>query len=491
MTLGSDISRLTPAASARQQTIPHSPDHIRRRGNPYTAEEALEFSRRAMPTLMSLARNGVVFTNAFSPSNLCAPARVGVLTGCLQNRFGLYQNSDVIATGIPERTALAARLQKAGYATGFIGKWHAGPRDMTLPAQGAGREGSVVEAAHPLRHGFDYYFGYNHHQCPFYDSEQIWENRKYTGKQTQYNTELFTDKALAFMKKSEESGRPFFVQISYHAVHGPLVPHAPDRYFSKFKSSSFALQNFYSHVYAVDQAIGAIRDAFGSGWDNTLLIFCGDNGAPTDVNYPLPGNAPHRGHKGTFLLGGVRVPLMMHWPRGIRGGQTRRELVSTLDSMPTALEAATVPPPAGVDGRSVLPLLQGKATKVHDHLIGAGIHARSWGFLRETTIGEGNPERRREESPGAWIITDGNYLLRFVTATPAGLFKDVPDGAPAAYELYDLREDPLETMNLYDKLPQVAEKLKAVFARQTSSYPPPSKWRRDRWVEMMSASSPR
>jgi arylsulfatase A-like enzyme len=175
----------------------------------------------------------------------------------------------------------------------------------------------------------------------------------------------------------------------------------------------------------------------------------------------------------------------MHWPAGMRGGQRRSELVSVLDAMPTALDAAGVEAPRDLDGHSVLPLTSGKARKVHDHLLWAGIHARSWGFLRGTTIGEGNPERRREESPGAWVVTDGRYLLRFVTTIPAGLFKDVADGAPAAYELYDLREDPLERMNLYDKLPQVARELRTVYEKQAASWPPPSKWRKDRWREMV------
>jgi hypothetical protein len=133
----------------------------------------------------------------------------------------------------------------------------------------------------------------------------------------------------------------------------------------------------------------------------------------------------------------------------------------------------------------VLPLLAGRAQAVHDRLFWAGIHARSWGFLGGTTIGTGNPERRREESPGAWVITDGRYVLRHVTAIPAGLFKDVPDGRPAGYELYDLREDPLEQKNLTEQLPQVVQELRAAFYKEARSFPPPARWRADRWREMM------
>ncbi len=160
-----------------------------------------------------------------------------------------------------------------------------------------------------------------------------------------------------------------------------------------------------------------------------------------------------------------------------------------LDIMPTALEAAGVRAPGDLDGRSLLPLLAGKATKVHDHLLWAGIHARAWGFTRETTMGEGNPERRREESPGAWVVTDGRYLLRFVTQIPAGLFKEVPDGQSAHYELYDLREDPLESRNLYTQVPHVAEPLKLVFMRQAMNLQPQTRWSQDRWRQMMPADN--
>jgi hypothetical protein len=75
--------------------------------------------------------------------------------------------------------------------------------------------------------------------------------------------------------------------------------------------------------------------------------------------------------------------------------------------------------------------------------------------------------------------------LRFVTTTPAGLYREAPEGVPARYELYDLREDPGELSNLYTQLPQVAHAMERAFREQTKSLPPPTKWRRDRWEEMM------
>jgi uncharacterized sulfatase len=477
-------------------------DFVRRRGLAYSPEEAIEMAGRAMPCLSELARGGAVFSNAFSPSNLCSPARAGTLMGRMQIRDGLYQNTDVERTGVTRGRVLAARLQKAGYATGFIGKWHAGRRDESLrqrvmkksgltPQQReaeirkTGYLGAVAPEHHPLNNGFDYYFGYNRWECPFYNSEHIWENWTYTGLQERYNTELFTAKALDFINGARKQGKPFFVELAFHAVHGPLKPQAPDPYFRKFPSKCYQLSNFYAHVNAVDEAVAAIRAALGAEWRNTLLLFCADNGAPSGGETPLPGNAPYAGHKGMFVQGGFRIPMLAHWPAGLPpGGEARKEIVSMLDLMPTALDAAGVPAPGDLDGRSLLPLLRGQAKSVHEHLLWAGIHARAWGFRGETVIG-GDAPRRREESPGAWVATDGRYLLRFVTTTPAGLFQDQPGGAPPHYELFDVLEDPGERRDLYRQIPQVAKRLQEAYFSQAKEFPPPTAWRRDRWREMV------
>jgi len=483
-------------------------EYLAAKNVPYSAEESIDIARRAMPTIDGLARNGVVFEQAYSSSNLCSPSRAGIFTGQSPNRFGVYNNIDFLKTGLPRGTILAEKLQRAGYATAMIGKYHVGTRDESI-RQAAFRErgmtpgdlaklpqaerqnferhggyvGSIIEDHHPLNYGFDYYFGYNHHECPFYDSEHIWENRTFTGVQKRYNTELFADKAIEFAKKSRGEGKPFFVEVAFHAVHGPLQPKAPDRYFERFPSKSYELSNFYAHVNAVDSAVAAIRAAMGPDeWRNTLFMFTADNGAPVSLQTPPPGNAPHRGHKGNYLLGGIRVPLLVHWPEKIRTARSVKTLASSMDLMPTALEAAGVAAPTNLDGKSLLPAATGAAPKPR-HLRWAGIHARAWGYTRETTIGEFN--QRREESPGAWAVTDGAFLLRFTGTTIPGLFSDLPDGAPPKLELFDLREDPGESKDIAAQLPQVVTRLKKIHEDEARTLPPPPVWRRDRWEELM------
>ncbi len=487
--------------------------YLRKHKVAYDDEQPLEFARRAMPTIMKLADSGVVFTNAHAASNLCAPSRAGVLTATRPSRFGVYINIDLEEVGFPEGSVIAERLQTAGYATGMIGKWHAGARDESLrqavlqrhgygPGEYAkavrehpeiagevlntGYTGSVIAEHHPLNNGFDYYFGYNHFASPFYNSHWIWENFDHAGVQERYNTELFTDKALEFMKRARSEGEPFFVEVAYHAVHDDLTPKAPDQYFDKFPSESYNLTNFFAHVNAVDEGVRAILEDLDANdeLENTLFLFCSDNGAQLLLESPLPGNAPYSAHKGNYREGGHRIPMLLHWPARVNGGQRRDELVSMLDLMPTALEAAGVELPTGLDGRSLIPLVTGESNLVHQHLLWVGIHARAWGFWGETTIGEGSPHRRRNESPGAWKVSDGRYVLRFVGTTPAGLYTDAPEGIPAHYGLYDVQADPLEATNLYEQEPDIARRLEEVFAAYAGQLPAPSRWPRDRWEEI-------
>lgn len=487
---------------------------LERRAAGYAPEQALDLARRAMPTIGGLAKTGAVFTNACTPNSLCAPARCGIFTGNAPSRYGIYNNIDFNRAGLPHDSMLVRRLRDAGYATALIGKYHTGMRDEALrrgvlakhgvkpgdwprltrerraeidkETMPTGFIGSVVEEHNPLHYGFDYYFGYNHYECPFYDNWNIWENRTFTGLQKRYNTELFADKAIGFARKAIAENKPFFVHLAMHAVHGPLKPQAPARYFEQFPSPSYDLSNFFAHVNAVDHAIAAVRNSIGEQeWRNTLLMFTSDNGAPVSLGTPLPGNAPHRGHKGNYHLGGIRVPLLLHWPEGIRPSRPAA-LVSSMDLMHTAVEAAGLAPDNRRDGRSLLAVANGKARKAHDSLFWAGIHARSWGYTGETTIGPIEP--RREESPGAWAVSDGAYLLRFTGAIIPGLFKDAPDGAPARFELYDLREDPVESRDLSTQLPQVVKRLREQFAAEARTLPAPPVWRRDRWQELMSAA---
>lgn len=481
------------------------------KGQSYSSEEALAAARKAMPTMSRLTKDGILFSRAFASCAVCAPSRAGFATGIHQNRFGVYENSDVNdSRGVPPELILARRFQAAGYATAHIGKWHIGPLNDEvaravlakhgLPADTkinaldksgpvyreideAGYFGSVPDTWHPLKNGFDYYYGYNYHQSKFYDDCNVWENFTPAGRQSGYNTETFTGKALRFIDSAIQSGKPFFINVNYHAVHGPLFPNPPGKYMERFADSPALLKNFYGHIFAVDEGIRQIvEDLKAKGvLENTCIVFTSDNGAAASRDNTLPANAPHRGHKGMYTQGGVRVPLVISWPSRIQQGSRTEALVSLLDILPTAMDAAGIQAPDGLDGKSLLPLIDGKTGRIHDQLVWFGLESCSWGFTRERSL---LGENVRSREPGSWTVLTDSWILRFTGTLAKGLYKDLPDGNPAHYELYDVRNDPGEAQNILDQHPEAATPLKSIAAKQAAGLPPPVKWSRARWDEL-------
>jgi len=100
--------------------------------NGYSPELALAFSKKATPTLQKMAEEGVLFCNAYTPSNLCAPSRIGIATGIHPNRWGIYRNIDCEAHGLKPHSHLVEHLHEKGYRTAHIGKWHIGSRNRAL-----------------------------------------------------------------------------------------------------------------------------------------------------------------------------------------------------------------------------------------------------------------------------------------------------------------------------------------------------------------------
>ncbi|MRI00108.1 sulfatase-like hydrolase/transferase [Kriegella sp. EG-1] len=486
----------------------------------YSLDEALDLSKTAMPTVNKLARDGVYFTNAFTSSSLCAPSRMGIATGVMQNRFGAYTNVDAERRGIDRGNHLAQKMKDLGYQTAHIGKWHIGHFDNSM-VQSALKEnglsdtlklhqirkknpniydelikggymGSTAEQHHPLIHGFDYFYGYNYWASQFYNATNVWENKEHAGLQKEYNTDTFTNKALSFIEKQIDEDESFYVQLHYHAVHDSLEPKAPAKYFDHLKSDSYDLNNFYAHLYGVDQNIKKMIDFLKSKkeYENTIIIFSSDNGAMAGGSYdghktgsPLPGNAPYSGHKGNYYQGGIRVPLFVHWPNGIKNPSQSKHLVSALDIIPTAIDAGGGEVPNDIDGKSLLPILQdANSPEIHNQLYWAGIQSTRWGF----TINKSTKDHSDEAqfAPPAWAIIKDNYLLRFTGTLENGIYKDFMDGREPVIELYDLKNDPKERNDLVALMPDLVEEMQAVYFKETTDFKPPTTWNRSKWEEL-------
>ena len=486
-----------------------------KRTQKYTPAQAFEMVKKASPTLSRMADHGVRFNNAFACSNLCAPSRIGVATGIWPNRWGIYRNIDTEAHGFKPHTHLAEKLHAQGYATAHIGKWHMGSWDEAMlksylekhgiqnepgldywALQGkhpdiakelklAGYEGSTISKDHALNNGFDYYFGYNKWDSPFYNADNVWENHTAVGVVKEYNTDVFTEKALRFMEKNIDENKPFYVQLHYHAVHGPLEPKAPDKYFNHFNSGDFILDNFYAHIYGVDENVRRVMEFLEKKGQaqNTLFVFTSDNGGAVGGRSCLPGNAPYIGHKGMLQQGGFRVPMFFYWPGKIKTPLAKDQLVCTLDILPTVVDAAGGELPDNIDGKSLLPqILNDDSARVHDHLSIGGIHARVWGFLAETAFFTQNVSR--EKAPSGYVVADDQYILRYVTETIPNLYKDAVEGIPAHYTLYDYIKDPGERNDLSEQLPEKVQQLKEIWKRDSVSFPKPVRWDVEKWKAM-------
>ena len=381
------------------------------------------------PNIDRLAEAGVVFTNGYVSDPLCAASRAGIMTGRYQSRFGYELNPDrsdyfhSAGLPLPERT-IADYLKAAGYRTGMAGKWHLGGG----------------QPYHPLNRGFDTYYGVlpdnliRHDYWGLMDDQSAdtgaahlplsdWETNRFSG----YLTDVLTDHALAFL--NEPGDDPFFLYLSYNAVHNPLQ--APDDIIEKYRHiEDPGRRTYLAMVDSLDQNIGrVIAQLKTSGrWDNTLTFFLGDNGGHEHPRGRAD-NSPLRLGKKALFEGGIRVPFVAVWPGRWPAGETYDPMVISLDIAATPLTAAGERPPR-LDGVDLDPFIRGQ--------------------------GDGPPH-----TVLAWrVFTNGDELLFAVrsgdlkltnVAGAAGLDR-------GEIQLYNLKNDIGETRNLIGENPELVAK---------------------------------
>ena len=327
------------------------------------------------PRLDRLAAQGVRFTAAYVAAAVCSPSRAGLMTGRYPQRHGYEFNTsgrDVeIGLSTDERT-LGDLMRGAGYATGYVGKWHLGRR----PAQ------------QPLSRGFDEYFGLltggttyfaGDHPEAVLDPDRPAGTRAgreiYRGREVvevdDYLTDVFTREAVDFIDRRAGGDAPFFLVLSYNAPHTPLQATR------EYMDTVAHVEDFRTRIYAamvssVDRGVGAVVDRLAAHGvdDDTVVVFMSDNGC---VGYAAIAcsNGPFSGTKRFHLEGGIRIPFIMHWPNGLEGGQVYREPVISLDLFATfaGLAGASVDDGVVRDGVDLVPYLTGDADgRPHDVL---------------------------------------------------------------------------------------------------------------------------
>ncbi|MGQ9574701.1 MAG: sulfatase [Thermoguttaceae bacterium] len=368
------------------------------------------------PHIDSLAANGVRFTDGYVSCPVCSPTRAGLVTGRYQQRFGHEFNPgalrlDSAEFGLPlSEVTIADILKAAGYKTGMVGKWHLG-----------------ADQYHPMQRGFEEFFGFLGGAHPYLPGKAGAANAILRGTtpvdEAEYLTDAFTREALAFIDRHAKE--PFFLYLTYNAVHGPMQ--GSEKRLERFAGISDPLRRTHATMLAaLDDGVGAVLKKLRQTGieDNTLIFFISDNGGPTAVN--TSSNEPFRGFKGQVLEGGIRVPFIIQWKKVLPAGRLYQQPVTALDILPTAVAAAGAKLPADrpIDGVNLLPYLTGKIDKPpHDALYWRfGIHA---------------------------AVRQGNWKL-------------VRQGA-GPFQLYDLASDPHEDRDLSAQKPEVARQLEALW----------------------------
>lgn len=276
------------------------------------------------PNLDDLAQAGTRFTRFYTEST-CSPSRAALLTGRYAARSGFRP----VARGIPpELTTLPEALRAQGYATHHVGKWHLG---------------STRESAWPLAQGFDSSFGFLNQwslrepsdkqpvSYPTYFDPWLKRNNEPAVPFKGHLTDLLTDHTSKLIETADAT-QPWFIYHAYFAPHTPIEP--ASRFAANFPDTHAG--RYEALLQQLDESAGRILESLrASGqYDNTIIVLASDNGGP---NKARDNNAPYFGKKSTYWEGGVRVPLVIHWPQGFQPGTEIREAVTIFDLYPTLL----------------------------------------------------------------------------------------------------------------------------------------------------------
>lgn len=417
------------------------------------------------PNLDALAEGGALMTAGYCTAPQCVPSRVGLMTGQIQNEVGIGHNGSDAGAGdhtmplvYPEGSpragqpvlTIADRLGQLGYVTGFSGKWHLG--------YGVEQDNPYA----PWNRGFDEYWAGTMQNGPTnltLDGERV-PHRIERGLPDGVANRVIQQGlyAQAFIRRNAD--QPFFLYLSLFGPHIPLIDRN-DPYYLNFPRLDYPHYIDWQDdrrrmglalIHAVDDAVGgvvALLQELGIQ-DNTLILFAGDNGAPTKIGHGDTGlphgeqnarggiwngsnNVPMRGEKGCLFEGGIRVPMLVHWPAQIEPGQVIDEMVTTLDLTATALVAARGERPEVFDGVDLLPRLTGEAETIQR------TEPMFWEFWQTQVVRE-----------GGWKLWRGGGEVL----------------------LFNIAEDPFELMDLSAAHPEVVDWLSGLLDDWARTLPP-------------------
>ncbi|MFT4556814.1 MAG: arylsulfatase A-like enzyme [Planctomycetaceae bacterium] len=379
------------------------------------------------PNLDRFASQGVRLTNYYAAGAECTPTRTALLTGLYPQRIGgmecaigtgnVGRYDDAIRLrethdlGLPaEQSVLSSSLKNAGYQTAVFGKWHLG----------------YEPKHHPLKHGFDQFFGflggyvdyYRHRE--FSDLGVLFEGRKPVETEG-YMTKLITDRAVQFVDASSKDA-PFFLYVAFSVPHFPFQPPGNDsgKMVAKEELTKGTRKNYVAMLKDMDREVGRLLSSLEKRGltENTLVVFASDHGAIA------PGsNAPFRGFKSGLFEGGIRTACMMRWPGHLPAGVVSDQPAITMDLTTSFIEAGNGKTPDGYrsDGVDIVQHLSNKKP------------------IPQRTL--------------AWRAKRGDRVWRAIRHDDWKLVTRLEEGKSEQW-LFDLKNDSAEQVDQSEKSPQ-------------------------------------
>lgn len=318
------------------------------------------FLKASTPNIDKIAASGVSFSNAFVVNSLCSPSRAAFLTGNYNHVNGITNNYTPFPTGAQTYATL---LRAAGYRTGYFGKWHMGSQRA--------------------RPGFDEYASFigqgQYVNCPLIVNGV---DKSTVG----WVDDVTTDYAIDFINR-HANNRPFLMVLGFKSTHGPHTPPARTKglfkttqadtppnattyppYFTNPSPSTFGgegFRNYFRAIAGVDNNVGRVLKALDDRKiaESTIVVFASDNGYHVREHGSMRSDGKD-GEKRNAYEASIRIPLLVRYPPVTRAGTTIGATVLNIDLAPTLLQLAKLPAGPGMQGKSLVPLLNGSATGV-------------------------------------------------------------------------------------------------------------------------------
>ena len=436
------------------------------------------------PVLDEMAATGLRLDRFYAAHPNCSPTRRSVLTGRHPIRYGTFSPNWSMR---PEEITIAHLLGKAGYATAHFGKWHLGPVKAASPTS-------------PGAMGFDEWLS---HDNFFELNPSLSRNGGPPLRFEGESSEIIIEETIRFIGKSQQSGKPFLAVVWFGSPHEPysglekdlaLYDNLPEKYAKTTVSLTSnetggpvrrplrdVLRERYAEITAMDRAIGTLRSYLDREGlrDNTVLWYSGDNGTPSSGL----ADTPLRGLKGTMYEGGIRVPGIIEWPARIPTPRASQIAAVTSDILPTvAALAGQAVPNRPLDGVDLVPLLDNRMTTRPKPIF-------FWSFNSEGLAGRErdpyiDPELQAGTTPlvklmdGIPTRTFQNFHYRAIeahdVAGPRVILDDdyklvIGGSEGSGTELFNLRDDPAEELNLAANEPAVVEDLEKQLAEWQQS----------------------